>query len=93
MHAWASPSDWATTRQRSISKFFMSSRKPSPSLPRRMSSVSTTSSKNTSTNGMICWPIFSSGAVDRPGVSVGMSHSDMLSLAWAGCSSLDTTSM
>ena len=58
-----------------------------------MSSVSLTSSKNTSTNGMICWPILSSGTVDKPGASVGMSHSDMLSLACAGCSSLDTTSM
>ena len=88
MAAWARPSTWAQMRQRSTSKFFMRFLKPSPFLPTRMSSVSTTSSKYMSQNGMICWPILWSGAVVRPGVSSGTSHIDISRLSRDGSSSL-----
>ena len=69
----------------------MSIMKPLPGSPMRWSSVRTTSSRYTSQNGMHCWPILCSGAVETPGVSILTNHRDMLPLSWLGSSSLATT--
>ena len=92
MAAWATPMHWATIRQRSVSKFLIRLRKPSPGFPMRISSVRTTPSKYISQKAATFWPILCRGAVLRPGASLGTIHMDMDLFSRAGSSSLAMTS-
>ena len=77
--------------ERSISKFFMRFLKPAPYSPTIMSSVSFTSSKYISQNGIICWPRLPRPAVDTPGKSFGTSHMVISVLSCEGSSFLAIT--